>query len=61
MKFFWLKQISGIVAEGVVFSNGWCAVRWLSKVRNVESYASIENLEGAYCADGKAIVVWEMK
>ena len=39
MKPFWLERfedengISGVgrVAEGVVFSNGWCAMTWLTE------------------------------
>jgi hypothetical protein len=26
---------TGVVAEGVEFTNGWCAVRWLSQTSSV--------------------------
>lgn len=31
--------------EGVVFSDGWCAVRWLTDFRSVSVWASFTDLE----------------
>lgn len=36
---------TGIVAEGVVFSDGTCAMRWRKATASTAIYASIEDVE----------------
>lgn len=67
MKRFWLDRVSDIsgtsgigrVAEGVVFSNGWCAMHWLSKYTSVAFYQSVAELEAIHGHNGSTIVVYE--
>lgn len=67
MKLFWLireTDISGtsgvgLVAEGVVFSNGWCAMHWLSKYTSVAYYQSIAELESIHGHNGATKIVWD--
>jgi hypothetical protein len=49
----------GKVAEGVVFSNGWCALRWLSEHPSIAFYPSIETLEAIHGHEGRTKVVYE--
>lgn len=67
MKFFWLKRNidvsgtsgTGIVAEGVVFSNGWCSMHWLTNYTSVAYYQSIQELEAIHGHNGATSVIWE--
>jgi hypothetical protein len=67
MKRFWLDRVSDIsgtsgtgrVAEGVVFSNGWCAMHWLSKYTSVAFYQSVAELEAIHGHNGATVVVFE--
>jgi len=47
---------TGIVAEGVIFSNGKCAVSWLTKVTSVAVYDSIEEVKAIHGHDGKTVI-----
>lgn len=66
MKHFWLLRINdvsgmsgtGIVAEGVVFSNGWCAMHWLSQYTSVAFYRNITELEHIHGHKGATKVVY---
>lgn len=66
MKHFWLQRKedisgtsgTGLVAEGVVFSNGWCALHWLTKYTSVAYYQSIAELEAIHGHNGATEVVW---
>ena len=53
--------ISGIgdVAEGVEFSNGKCALCWITQYRSVAIYDSVRELEAIHGHDGKTVIVWE--
>ena len=53
--------ISGIgrVAEGVVFSNGWIALTWLTEYTSVVFYPSIVDVEHIHGHNGKTRVVFE--
>ncbi len=61
LKMFWLERIedesgvsgTGIVAEGVIFSNGKCALNWLTNYTSVAIYDSIEVLEKIHGHNGK--------
>lgn len=67
MKLFVLNRIEdetgisgvGIVAEGVQFSNGKCALSWLSEHTSVAIYDDIVVLEAIHGHDGKTIIRWE--
>lgn len=47
----------GVVAEGVEFSDGTCAMRWLTKVTSVAVYASMDDLLSIHGHGGKTRVV----
>lgn len=47
---------TGIVAEGVEFSNGQCAVHWLSQLETVTVYANIKVVERLHGHDGRTKV-----
>lgn len=48
----------GVVAEGVQFTNGYCALTWLTLHTSVAFYPSIETLEAIHGHQGKTRVVW---
>lgn len=56
MKPFWLERIEdesrisgvGLVAEGVVFTNGWCAMTWLTEYTSIAFYQSIKEVEAIH-------------
>ncbi len=59
MRPFWLQRVEdesgvGLVAEGVVFSNGWCALTWL---KSVAFYPSLEEVEAIHGHDGKTKII----
>ncbi len=49
---------TGKVAEGIEFSNGKCALCWISKYRSVAVYDSLRELEQIHGHDGKTEVRW---
>ena len=49
---------TGRVAEGVVFSNGWCALVWLTKHTSCAFYTSIQEVEAIHGHKGRTIIVW---
>lgn len=67
MRRFWLERAedvsgtsgTGRVAEGIVFSNGWCALHWLSKYTSVAFYQSVAELEAIHGHEGRTRVVFE--
>lgn len=67
MKKFKLKRIEdvsgtsglGYVAEGVIFSNGKCALNWLTKHTSVAIYDDILTLDAIHSHGGKTIVQYE--
>lgn len=69
MKQFWLKRIedisgtsgTGIVAEGVVFSNGYCTLHWLSNLTSVAIYTSIQDLEKIHGHSGATIIIFTLE
>ncbi len=66
MKLFYLNRKedisgisgTGIVAEGVQFSNGKCVVAWLTDYKSVAIYDNIEDLQAVHCHEGKTIIEW---
>lgn len=53
--------VSGVgrVAEGVVFSNGWVAMTWLTKETSVVFYPRIEDVETIHGHGGMSKIVFE--
>ncbi len=49
---------TGNVAEGVEFSDGQCAIRWLTDLTSIGIYASIKELEAIHGHEGRTIVEW---
>lgn len=49
---------TGIVAEGVLFSNGWVAMTWLGKVTSVVFYPRIEDVEFVHGHGGQTQIIW---
>ena len=49
---------TGNVAEGCEFTNGTCALTWLTRFRSVAMYQSIKELEAVHGHEGRTRVVW---
>ena len=47
---------TGIVAEGVQFACGWCALSWLTVYQSVGIYPNIHELIRIHGHDGRTIV-----
>ena len=50
---------TGIVAEGVQFSGGKCALIWLTDPGSIGIYDNIESVDKIHGHNGKTIIVWE--
>lgn len=67
MRLFYLDRatdVSGIsgtgkVAEGVVFGDGQCVIRWLGKVHSIAVYPTMQDLMKVHGHDGATTVVFE--
>lgn len=49
---------TGIVAEGVQFSDGTIAMRWLSEQTSTAIFKNVGDLRAIHGHDGKTQVVW---
>jgi len=49
---------TGIVAEGVQFANGKCALNWLTRFTSVAVYDDIETLIAIHEHGGRTVVLW---
>lgn len=49
---------TGLVAEGVEFTDGTAALRWRTKVVSHGTYASMADLEAIHGHGGKTRVIW---
>ena len=49
----------GVVAEGCQFSDGWCALTWLTHLSSKCWYHSVDVLERIHGHEGRTIVVWD--
>lgn len=66
MKRFYLKRLedetgvsgTGIVAEGVQFQSGWCALTWLVGQLTLAFYPNIATIEKIHGHNGKTLIVW---
>jgi hypothetical protein len=50
---------TGIVAEGVEFTNGEAVLCWLTKHRSVGIYPNMKELENIHGHGGKTVVEWD--
>lgn len=48
---------TGPVVEGVEFSNGWCALRWISNKSSICFYRSLEDVKSIHGHGGKTEIV----
>jgi hypothetical protein len=48
---------TGIVAEGVQFSDGTCAMRWRTEISSTAVYASLEDLVKIHGHDGATVPI----
>jgi hypothetical protein len=48
---------TGPVVEGVEFTNGWCALRWISNKSSMCFYQSIEEVKAIHSHGGKTEVI----
>lgn len=51
---------TGIVAEGVIFSDGRCAMRWFGVLTSIAVYDSIKDVEAIHGHNGKTVIVTEL-
>lgn len=49
---------TGVVAEGIEFSTGWCALSWMTNAHSVGIYPNVKELERIHGHNGRAVVVW---
>jgi hypothetical protein len=49
---------TGHVAEGVVFSDGKCALRWMTEFASTCTYDSINDVEHIHGHNGKTVIEW---
>lgn len=49
----------GVVAEGVEFSNGTCAISWLTAMHSAAMYPNAKQLEAIHGHDGKTRLVFD--
>lgn len=50
---------TGVVAEGVEFTNGWCALHWLTDYTSVCFYPSLEELIAIHSHNGSTYVRYD--
>jgi hypothetical protein len=49
---------TGIVAEGIEFTNRECVIHWLAKKSSMGIYATIDDVVTVHGHDGRTRVVW---
>jgi hypothetical protein len=49
---------TGIVAEGIVFSNGKCVISWRTKYTSVAIYDDLKTLEAIHGHGGATQIKW---
>jgi hypothetical protein len=49
---------TGIVTEGVMFSDGTCAIRWLTKITSSALYNSVEDVIAIHGHEGATNIEW---
>jgi hypothetical protein len=48
---------TGPVVEGVEFTNGWCAIRWISDMSSICFYRSLEDLKAIHGHGGGTEII----
>lgn len=48
----------GVVAEGIEFSTGWCALSWMTAAHSVGVYGNIKELQRIHGHNGRTVVEW---
>jgi len=49
---------TGVVAEGILFSDDRAVLRWVTRLRSVAVYDSMEDVEAIHGHDGRTTVQW---
>lgn len=49
----------GVVAEGIEFSNGMCAISWLTGMHSIGVYPNVKQMEAIHGHNGRTKVVFE--
>lgn len=49
---------TGIVAEGIQFSDGRCVIRWMTHVHSIAIYQSAGEVEAVHGHQGKTVILW---
>jgi hypothetical protein len=49
---------TGVVAEGIMFSNGKVALHWISQFGSVNVYDSMQVCETLHGHEGNTVIVW---
>jgi hypothetical protein len=68
MRKFWLKRIedisqvsgTGIVAEGIIFSDGVTVLRWLTAGGSTAIYNSIDSVKKIHGHNGRTKIVYRL-
>lgn len=50
---------TGVVAEGVEWSNGWCSLHWLSQLGCLGMYENVKVMLEVHGHDGKTRMEWK--
>jgi hypothetical protein len=50
---------TGVVAEGIEFTNGWCAMSWLTAMHSVAVYPNAKALEAIHGHNGRTRLVFD--
>lgn len=50
---------TGVVAEGIIFDNGMCAMAWLSDVKTVTSFPGITSVKKLHSHEGLTEIIIE--
>ena len=66
MRLFRLRRIedvsgvsgTGLIAEGVQFSNGKCALNWLTRFTSVAIYDDVQTLIAIHEHGGRTLLEW---
>lgn len=66
MRLFHLERIedvsgvsgTGLVAEGIQFTNGKCVISWLTRYSSVAIYEDVQTLVNIHDHGGKTRLVW---
>ena len=53
------KSGVGIVAEGVVYTDGTTVLRWMSATPSTLIFSSQEQMEKIHGHDGKTTIIWK--